>query len=125
MALTAAALTAAPWVLTIAVFFGGFCVSGGQNSVIALAAVFYPNEIRSTGPGWALGIGRFGGIAGPAVAGILFSAHWLAAGLFYLTALMMLCAAAAVFVMGHRYGARAASRSASAAGVRTARTVLK
>jgi AAHS family 4-hydroxybenzoate transporter-like MFS transporter len=127
MAFTAASLSAAPWVLTIAVFFGGFCVSGGQKSVIALAAVFYPNEIRSTGLGWALGIGRFGGIAGPAVAGILFSANWLPAHLFYLTSLMMLCAAAAVFFMGHRYGDKAASRPAPAAqaGVRAARAGSK
>jgi AAHS family 4-hydroxybenzoate transporter-like MFS transporter len=112
MAFTAASLLSAEWILMVAVFFGGFCVSGGQKSAIALAAVFYPNEIRSTGLGWALGIGRFGGIAGPAVAGMLFSAHWLPAHLFYLAALMMLCASAAVFVMGHLYGARAAHRSA-------------
>jgi AAHS family 4-hydroxybenzoate transporter-like MFS transporter len=120
MAFTGASLSSAEWVLTVAVFFGGFCVSGGQKSAIALAAVYYPNEIRSTGLGWALGIGRFGGIAGPAVAGMLFSAHWPAAQLFYLAALMMLCAGAAVFVMGHRYGAKATNRPAPSAqsGVR-------
>lgn len=107
MAFTAASLSSAPLVLTIAVFFGGFCVSGGQKSAIALAAIFYPTEMRSTGLGWALGIGRLGGIAGPAVAGILFGAHWLPAHLFYLAALMMLCAGAAVFGMGHLYGAKA------------------
>lgn len=107
MAVTASALTAAPWVLMIAVFFGGFCVSGGQKSAIALGAVFYPTDIRSTGLGWALGIGRLGGIAGPAVAGMLIGAHWLPSSLFYLAAVMMLCAAAGVFAMGRRYGARA------------------
>jgi AAHS family 4-hydroxybenzoate transporter-like MFS transporter len=107
MACTAAALSAAPLVLMTAVFFGGFCVSGGQKSAIALGAVFYPTAIRSTGLGWALGIGRLGGIAGPAVAGMLIGAHWLPANLFYLAAVMMLCAGAAVFAMGHRYGARA------------------
>lgn len=112
MAFTAASLSSAPLVLMIAVFLGGFCVSGGQKSAIALAAVFYPTEIRSTGLGWALGIGRLGGIAGPAVAGMLFSAHWLPAQLFYLAALMMLCAGAAVFGMGRLYGARAANRPA-------------
>lgn len=113
MAFTAAALESAPLVLMIAVFLGGFCVSGGQKSAIALAAIFYPNEFRSTGLGWALGIGRFGGIAGPAVAGMLFSAHWLPAQLFYLAALMMLCAGAAVFGMGHLYGAKAGNRPAA------------
>jgi AAHS family 4-hydroxybenzoate transporter-like MFS transporter len=115
MAFTAASLSSAPLVLMIAVFFGGFCVSGGQKSAIALGAVFYPTDIRSTGLGWALGIGRLGGIAGPAVAGLLFSAHWLPAQLFYLAAGMMLCAAVAVFAMGHLYGARAGRSVASGA----------
>jgi AAHS family 4-hydroxybenzoate transporter-like MFS transporter len=127
MAFTGASLSSAEWILTIAVFFGGFCVSGGQKSVIALAAVYYPNEIRSTGLGWALGIGRFGGIAGPAVAGMMLSANWLPAHLFYLAAFMMLCAATAVFFMGHQYGAKAATRLASSGGpdVRGARGVSK
>jgi AAHS family 4-hydroxybenzoate transporter-like MFS transporter len=110
MVFTATALSAAPWVLMTAVFFGGFCVSGGQKSAIALGAVFYPGTIRSTGLGWALGIGRLGGIAGPAVAGLLIGAGWLPANLFYLAAVMMLCAGVAVFAMGHRYGARAGRR---------------
>jgi AAHS family 4-hydroxybenzoate transporter-like MFS transporter len=127
MAFTAASLSAAEWVLTVAVFFSGFCVSGGQKSVIALAAVFYPNEMRSTGLGWALGIGRFGGIAGPAVAGMLFGAGWLPDHLFYLAALMMLCTGVAVFVMGHLYGVKAGKRPAPTArpGVRGADAVLK
>lgn len=108
MACTAAALSAPAWVLMTAVFFGGFCVSGGQKSAIALGAVFYPTDIRSTGLGWALGVGRLGGIAGPAVAGMLIAAHWLPASLFYLAAGMMLCAAVAVFAMGRRYGAKRA-----------------
>lgn len=108
MTVIAASLSLAPWVLMTAVFFGGFCVSGGQKSAIALGAVFYPTEIRSTGLGWALGIGRLGGIAGPAVAGMLIGAHWLPAQLFYLAAVTMLCAGVGVFAMGHRYGARAA-----------------
>jgi AAHS family 4-hydroxybenzoate transporter-like MFS transporter len=115
MVFTAASLSSAPLVLMIAVFLGGFCVSGGQKSAIALAAVFYPTDIRSTGLGWALGIGRLGGIAGPAVAGMLFSAHWLPAQLFYLAALVMLCAGAAVFAMGRLYGAKAGNRPAPSA----------
>jgi AAHS family 4-hydroxybenzoate transporter-like MFS transporter len=113
MAFTAVSLLSAPLVLMIAVFLGGFCVSGGQKSAIALAAVFYPTEIRSTGLGWALGIGRVGGIAGPAVAGMLFSSHWLPGSLFYLAGLMMLCAGVAVFAMGRLYGARAGRSVAS------------
>jgi AAHS family 4-hydroxybenzoate transporter-like MFS transporter len=43
---------------------------------------------------------------------MLFSAHWLPAQLFYLAAVMMLIAGAAVFGMGHLYGAKAGKRPA-------------
>ncbi|MCJ7811870.1 hypothetical protein MUP95_00935 [bacterium] len=36
----------------------------------ATAARLYPTEIRSTGIGWAIVLGRIGGIAGPALGGI-------------------------------------------------------
>lgn len=86
--------------LMAAVFCAGFCISGGQKSVIALAAVYYPPELRSTGVGWALGIGRLGGIAGPLIAGVLYSAHWTAAGMFRFAAWPVLVAGIGVFAMG-------------------------
>jgi MFS family permease len=45
------AVSASSWMLLIAAFCAGFCISGGQKSVIALAAIFYPAPIRSTGVG--------------------------------------------------------------------------
>src|SRR5260370_34359582 len=57
VALLGPAVSAPPWVLLIATFCAGFCISGGQKSVIALSAIFYPATIRSTGVGWALRIG--------------------------------------------------------------------
>ena len=33
--------------------------------------MFYPTRIRSTGVGWALGIGRIGSIVGPIIGGQL------------------------------------------------------
>ncbi|WP_345891733.1 MFS transporter [Burkholderia sp. Tr-860] len=86
--------------LMVSVFCAGFCISGGQKSVIALAAVYYPLELRSTGVGWALGIGRLGGISGPLLAGMLYSAHWSPAEIFRFAALPVLVAAAGVFAMG-------------------------
>jgi AAHS family 4-hydroxybenzoate transporter-like MFS transporter len=103
MAFTAASFGATLPVLMLAVFLSGFCVSGGQKSVIALAAVFYPTEIRSTGVGWALGIGRLGGIAGPSVVGMLMSGHWSAADVFYGGGAMMLAAGICVWLMGRIY----------------------
>ncbi|MGY3076955.1 MFS family permease [Bradyrhizobium sp. LM6.10] len=39
------------WIMVATAFCAGFCISGGQKSVIALAAIFYPTAIRSTGCG--------------------------------------------------------------------------
>jgi AAHS family 4-hydroxybenzoate transporter-like MFS transporter len=103
MAFTAVLFTASLPVLMVAIFLAGFCVSGGQKSVIALAAVFYPTEIRSTGVGWALGIGRLGGIAGPSVVGLLISAHWTPTEIFYGGGSMILFAGCCIFLMGRLY----------------------
>lgn len=61
--------------LTAAIFASGFCIVGGQIASNALAATFYPTNVRSTGVGWALGIGRLGSIVGPLVGGALIARH--------------------------------------------------
>jgi AAHS family 4-hydroxybenzoate transporter-like MFS transporter len=105
VALLGIAISAQPWVLLTAAFCAGFCVSGGQKSVIALSAIFYPAPIRSTGVGWALGIGRLGGIGGPLLVGVLLGYHLSAASLFYAAAVPLLFAGALVTFLGLRYGA--------------------
>jgi len=64
------------------VFVAGFCVVGGQPAVIAMAGSYYPTQLRSTGIGWVLGIGRVGAIAGPVLAGELMRLDWSAGALF-------------------------------------------
>lgn len=59
--------------LALAVSAAGFCVIGGQTGSNALSAEFYPTGIRSTGVGWALGVGRIGSIIGPTLGGVLLS----------------------------------------------------
>jgi MFS transporter, AAHS family, 4-hydroxybenzoate transporter len=88
--------------LVPAVFGAGFCIVGAQIGANALAAAFYPTAIRSTGVGWALGIGRIGSIIGPVVGGIVLSLQWQTMSLFAIGALPALCAAAAALVMGRR-----------------------
>ena len=61
---------------TAAVFAAGFCVIGGQTCSNSLAAESYPTLLRSTGVGWALGIGRIGSIVGPVLGGLLLSFDW-------------------------------------------------
>jgi AAHS family 4-hydroxybenzoate transporter-like MFS transporter len=97
------AFSAPSWVLLIAAFCAGFCISGGQMSVIALAAIFYPASIRSTGVGWALGIGRLGGIGGPLLIGVLLAYQLSVASLFYAAAVPMLLAGVLVMLLAVKY----------------------
>ena len=86
--------------VTMAIFVAGFCIVGGQIAANALAAGFYPTSVRSTGVGWALGIGRAGSIVGPLVGGALLTLKWSAAEVFMTAALAALCAALAAFSLG-------------------------
>ncbi len=60
----------------VLVLFGliGFGVQGGFVGLYAVAARFYPTEIRSTGVGFAMSAGRVGGIVGPLFGGLLIGA---------------------------------------------------
>lgn len=54
--------------LFVIVFLVGFGIFSGQAGNNALAATYYPTDLRSTGVGAALGIGRIGSILGPTAA---------------------------------------------------------
>jgi MFS transporter, AAHS family, 4-hydroxybenzoate transporter len=54
----------------------GAVVVGGQIAMNAITASFYPDHIRATGVGWALGVGRIGSIVGPLLGGQLLGAGW-------------------------------------------------
>ena len=85
--------------LSLLVFGVGSCVAGGQQAANAFAGGYYPTFIRSTGVGWALGIGRLGAVLGPVVAGILLSRHWQTGAVFHFFALPAFFAAVAIFAM--------------------------
>src|SRR5258708_5688917 len=55
----------APYIM-IPILGAGAAMIGSQLGANAMAAGLYPARIRSTGAGWALGIGRLGRYAGPA-----------------------------------------------------------
>ena len=94
---------------TLAIFCAGFCIVGGQIASNALAATYYPTMVRSTGVGWALGIGRIGSIVGPLIGGIMLARHVGAESLFMAAAVPALCASLAALVL-----VRIARRSAPA-----------
>lgn len=72
-----------PGLLFAVVFCAGWCVIGAQPGVNAFAATFYPTHLRSTGIGWALGIGRIGAIVGPLIVAELLERRWAARHLLY------------------------------------------
>jgi AAHS family 4-hydroxybenzoate transporter-like MFS transporter len=75
--IAALSLTSDSWFLALILsFLLGFLVIGAQAGLNVLAASFYPTQVRSTGVGWALGVGRIGSIAGPLLAGMLLTLHW-------------------------------------------------
>lgn len=51
----------------------GFFLQGGFTGLYAVAAKVYPVEVRTTGVGWAIGIGRFGAVVGPFAGGIMIA----------------------------------------------------
>jgi AAHS family 4-hydroxybenzoate transporter-like MFS transporter len=57
-------------------FVAGCFVQGAQAGINALTATFYPTSIRSTGVGWALGVGRLGSIVGPVLGGFMLLHAW-------------------------------------------------
>jgi AAHS family 4-hydroxybenzoate transporter-like MFS transporter len=85
--------------LFVIVFIAGWCVVGGQPGLNALAATFYPTDLRSTGVGWALGIGRAGAIVGPYIGGMLMANKWTTQQLFMAAALPALVSTLTMVVL--------------------------
>jgi len=72
--IAAITLLAMPYMLLVAVIFlSGMTIIGSQTGANAACGKLYPARMRTTGLGWALGIGRLGGIAAPALGGYLLS----------------------------------------------------
>jgi AAHS family 4-hydroxybenzoate transporter-like MFS transporter len=85
--------------LIVSVFCAGFGIIGGQTAANPVASMAYPTEIRSTGVGWFLGVGRMGSIVGPALAGHLITIGWTSKDIFLLATIPALIAAGAAFAL--------------------------
>ena len=91
------------------VFIAGVGVMGGQVGVNALAATYYPTDLRSTGIGAGLGVGRLGAIVGPLIGGQLMAMKWGARELFLAAAIPALISAIVMVAM--RWALRDEERS--------------
>lgn len=86
--------------LVLAVFGVGFCISGSQVGVNALAASFYPTSSRATGVSWANAAGRTGSVVGSISGGWLMSMNFDMAAILSLLAIPAVIAALAIGLMG-------------------------
>jgi len=75
--------------LLVLILLIGVLQQGGFTGLYAVAAKVYPTEIRTTGIGWAIGLGRSGAVAGPAVAGYLIAAGFDMSANFFFFAIPM------------------------------------
>jgi AAHS family 4-hydroxybenzoate transporter-like MFS transporter len=78
--------TSSVTLLAVASFLAGFFVGGTGTGLIAVAAGMYPTAIRSTGIGWAMGMGRVGQAFGPVLTGVLVGLGYKVGGIFYAAA---------------------------------------
>jgi AAHS family 4-hydroxybenzoate transporter-like MFS transporter len=80
----------------VCVGLAGFCILGGQNVLNNFTASIYDTEVRGTGVGMMLGVGRLGGILGPYTTGLIQQATPGSIGLFAAIAVAVLLGAVAI-----------------------------
>ena len=71
----------------------GVFVGMGASGAIALAALHYPTAIRSTGVGWAMGMGRGGQVIAPLTTSLMLGWGWGITQVFLATAIAPFIAA--------------------------------
>jgi AAHS family 4-hydroxybenzoate transporter-like MFS transporter len=104
----------------VIVFLGlaGFFLGIASSGLIALTALLYSTAIRSTGVGWAMGLGRLGSFVGPLAIGLLVNRGWQVGDSFVALGVPALCAALFTSVIGINWPGPAAEVNlvAAAAG---------
>jgi AAHS family 4-hydroxybenzoate transporter-like MFS transporter len=81
--------------------FAGFFLGVASSGLIALAPLLYPTAIRSTGVGWAMGLGRLGSFVGPLAIGLLVDRGWQIGDSFVALGSAALCAALCTSLIGN------------------------
>ena len=108
VAILGLSLEGSTWMLLATAFLAGTCVTGGQMSIVAVASLIYPARLRSTGVGWALGIGRVGGIVGPILVGAALGGGVAPVTVFLVISLVLVAAGLSMFALDRRSRAVAA-----------------
>ena len=97
------ALVALPYAMLLLVtFLAGMTIIGSQTGANGTCGKLYPARMRTSGLGWALGIGRLGGIAAPVLGGYFLSLGLAPPHIFLSACVFALIAAAATALLAFR-----------------------
>ena len=100
--------------MAVGVFLIGLFIGMGGSGAIALAALTYPTAIRSSGVGWAMGVGRFAQVLAPLFAAFASAAGWSSVQLFVVLAIAPVLAALAILLLRTLPAQHAAAESVAA-----------
>lgn len=103
----------------------GALIVGGQNVVHILVMDTYRPDVRATGLGWALGVGRIGGILGPLLGGYLLSLKLPFPAYFVTFAIPAVLAAICVLALRTRPGGLAVMTAEASSGALTEGAVAR
>jgi benzoate transport len=78
----------------------GILSNAAMAGLYAVGPPLYPPQVRGTGMGWALGVGRIGSILAPLASGALGDHGWQPAQLYVLCSVPFAIAAVAMLVLG-------------------------
>ncbi|MHA3893400.1 aromatic acid/H+ symport family MFS transporter [Acinetobacter sp. GXMZU3951] len=101
-------------VLYSLIAIAGAATIGSQILLYTFVAQFYPTAVRSTGMGWASGIGRIGAIVGPILTGALLTLELPHQMNFLVIAIPGVIAALAVFMVNLKASVDGASQEQAA-----------
>ena len=89
-------------ILLLVYFLLGFSLQGGFVGLYAVAARLYPTEFKTTGVGWAIGMGRVGGILAPLIGGLLISIGLSLSANFFIFSIPALIASVLTYYMSSK-----------------------
>jgi AAHS family 4-hydroxybenzoate transporter-like MFS transporter len=89
-------------ILLTVIFLCGMTIIGSQTGANATCGKLYPARMRTSGLGWALGIGRLGGIAAPVLGGYLLTLGMPPTQIFLSACVFAVIAAAATGLLALR-----------------------
>jgi benzoate transport len=87
-------------------FVVGYFIFGAMVGLYAIMPAVYPTEVRNTGAGLSIGVGRCGAIVSPFLAGVLLEAGWRASSIYVAFGAPLLVAAAATVVLSRLHASK-------------------